>query len=89
MVGADVVNQTVGGRSVEYVVDGQKVTWKLTNISTGNATITIRVKVNAVGNLTNNLTIIGPKGSSSTVNCTIDPMPIVDLSVNITSDKVE
>ena len=89
VVGADVVNQTVGGRSVEYVVDGQKVTWKLTNISTGNATITIRVKVNAVGNLTNNLTIIGPKGSSSTVNCTIDPMPIVDLSVNITSDKVE
>ena len=89
VVGADVVNQTVGGRSVEYVVDGQKVTWKLTNISTGNATITIRVKVNAVGNLTNNLTIIGPKGSSRTVNCTIDPMPIVDLSVNITSDKVE
>ena len=61
----------------------------MTNISTGNATITIRVKVNAVGNLTNNLTIIGPKGSSRTVNCTIDPMPIVDLSVNITSDKVE
>ena len=80
VVGADLIKETV---------DGQVVTWKLTNISTNNATITIRVKVNAIGNLTNNLTVVGLKGSSSTVNCTIDPMPIVDLSVNITSDKVE
>ena len=63
VVGADLIKETV---------DGQVVTWKLTNISTNNATITIRVKVNAIGNLTNNLTVVGPKGSSSTVNCTID-----------------
>ena len=78
--GADLISETI---------DGQTVTWKLTNISTNNATIVVRVKVNSLGNLTNNLTVVGPNGSNRTVNCTIAPMPIVDLSVNITSDKVE
>ena len=81
IVGADLIRETV---------DGQVVTWALTNISAkSNATIVIRVKVNAIGNLTNNLTVKGPRNSTDMVNCTITPMPIVDLSVNITSDKDE
>ena len=77
--GADLIRETV---------DGQVVTWALTNISAkSNATIVILVKVNAIGNLTNNLTVKGPRNSTDMVNCTITPMPIVDLSVNITSDK--
>ena len=79
--GADLIDETV---------DGQVVTWRLTNISgKSNATIVIRVKVNALGSLTNNLTVVGPRGATDMVNCTIDPIPIVDLSVNITSDKDE
>ena len=74
--GADLIRETV---------DGQVVTWALTNISAkSNATIVILVKVNAIGNLTNNLTVKGPRNSTDMVNCTITPMPIVDLSVNIT-----
>ena len=113
VINASVVNQTVDGKSVEYVVDGQKITWILTNI-TGNATIVVKIKVvglgdkiirnstfisknltlNAsvvkyVGNLTNNLTVVGPNGTNKTVNCTVYPVSIVDLSVNITSDKDE
>ncbi|WP_296881651.1 hypothetical protein [uncultured Methanobrevibacter sp.] len=79
----------IGAVKVSEDKNGQVIIWKLTNISTNNATIVVRVKVNSLGNLTNNLTVVGPKGSSRTVNCTINPMPIVDLSVNITSDKVE
>ena len=84
IVGADVVNQTVGGQSVRYVVsaDGRRITWILTNISKENATITVKVKVN-----TNNLTVIGPNGTNRTVNETIYPVPIVDLSVVKISDR--
>ena len=90
VVGADVVNQTaLNGSSVAYIVDGQKVTWKLTNVSTKNATITVRIKVNDLGNLTNNLTITGPNGTENITNLTVYPVPIVDISVNITSDKDE
>ena len=113
IVGADVVNQTVGGQSVRYVVsaDGRRITWILTNISKENATITVKVKVNAlgnlitnktfidnvtnkitinsIGNLTNNLTVRGPNGTIRTVNKTIYPVPIVDVSANITSDGDE
>ena len=39
--------------------------------------------------MTNNLTVKGPRNSTDMVNCTIAPMPIVDISVNITSDKDE
>ena len=69
-------------------VEGQTITWTITNIPAfTKAVITVLVKVNALGNLTNNLTIIGPNGSNQTVNATIDPVPIVDLSTNKTSDK--
>ncbi|WP_296790525.1 isopeptide-forming domain-containing fimbrial protein [uncultured Methanobrevibacter sp.] len=79
--GADLIDETV---------DGQVVTWRLTNISgKSNATIVIRVKVNVLGSLTNNLTVVGPRGATGMVNCTINPVPIVDVSVNITSDKDE
>ena len=81
ITGADLIKETV---------DGQVVSWALTNIpAKSNATIVIRVKVNAVGELTNNLTVVGPRGATDVVNCTINPIPIVDLSVNITSDKDE
>jgi uncharacterized repeat protein (TIGR01451 family)/fimbrial isopeptide formation D2 family protein len=71
-------------------VNGQTVTWVITNISAkSSAVISVKVKVNALGNLTNNLTIIAPNGVNSTVNCTITPVPVVDIYVNITSDKDE
>ncbi|WP_458402816.1 right-handed parallel beta-helix repeat-containing protein, partial [Methanobrevibacter sp.] len=81
ITGADLIKETH---------EGQVVTWALTNIpAKSNATIVILVKVNAIGNLTNNLTVVGPRNSSDMVNCTIDPIPIVDISVEITSDKDE
>ena len=83
--------ETIGINGAEFVgneiVDGQVITWTITNITQGSATITVRVKVNALGNLTNNLTIVGPNGTNKTVNCTVSPVPIVDIFVNITSDK--
>ena len=112
--GVGVVHEVVGGKDVYYLVDGQKVTWRITNITgKSNATITVRVKVvglgdniirNAtfiannvtndsavkyVGNLTNNLTVVGPNGTENTTSLTVYPVPIVDISVNITSDKDE
>ena len=82
------VHKVVDGKDVYYLVDGQKVTWRITNITAkSNATITIRVKVvgigdniirnstfiannvtndpavKYVGNLTNNLTVVGPNGT--------------------------
>ena len=108
------VHKVIDGKDVYYLVDGQKVTWRITNITAkSNATITIRVKVvgigdniirNAtfiannvtsdpavkyVGNLTNNLTVVGPNGTENTTSLTVYPVPIVDISVNITSDKDE
>ena len=84
--------ETVGIVGAEFVgkekVDGQVITWTVTNI-TARATITVRVKVNDLGSLTNNLTIIGPRGTEATVNCTINPVALADVSVNITSDKDE
>ena len=35
------------------------------------------------------MTVVGPKGNETMVDCTINPVPIVDLSVDITSDKDE
>ncbi|WP_296881555.1 hypothetical protein, partial [uncultured Methanobrevibacter sp.] len=51
--------------------------------------VTSNPAVKYVGNLTNNLTVTGPNGTAKTVNCTVYPVPIVDISVNITSDKDE
>ena len=82
------VNVT-GAEVLSEDFNGQVITWKLTNITKGNATIVVRVKVDALGNLTNNLTIVGPNGKEITVNSTVDPMPIVDIKVNIASDKIE
>ena len=45
--------------------------------------------VKYVGNLTNNLTVVGPNGTENTTSLTVYPVPIVDISVNITSDKDE
>ena len=45
--------------------------------------------VKYVGNLTNNVTVTGPNGINNTDSCTVYPIPLVDISVNITSDKVE
>ena len=79
-----VFNGTVGIVGAEFVgeevVDGQVITWTITNV-TAEATITVRVKVNGLGALTNNLTIVGPHGTEATVNCTINPVPIADLEV--------
>ena len=77
-----------GADSLKEIVDGQTITWTITNIPAKSvAVITVKVKANAIGDLTNNFTIIGPKGTNKTVNCTITPQPIVDLSTTKTSDK--
>ena len=88
--GLEYIGYTITGAEVDgdVSIDGQIITWNITNIPANTkAVITVKVKVNALGNLTNNLTIIGPNGSNQTVNATIDPVPIVDLSTNKTSDK--
>ena len=69
--------------------DGQVLTWVITNISTSNATITVRVRADAVGDLENNFTLITPKGTNMTVNRTITVEPIVDVSVVKTVEKEE
>ena len=112
VIGADVINQTNStGASVEYILEGRKIKWVLTNISEDNATISVKVqvvglgnttynssfignnltldtdKVKYVGNLTNNVTVTGSNGTSKSANVTVYPVPIVDLSVNVTSDR--
>ena len=47
------------------------------------------VGINSTGNLTNNLTVTGPNGTNVTDRCSVYPTPLVDISVNITSDKDE
>ena len=77
-------------RTLKYpkkVQKGQKITWIITNIAArSDAIIKVRVKANALGDLTNNLTIIAPRGTNKTVNCTITPVPWADLAVTKTSD---
>ena len=76
-----------GADLIEEIVDGQKITWTITNISAeSSAVITVKVLVMDIGNQTNNLTIVGPNGTNSTVNCTIDPVPIADLAVTKIND---
>ena len=84
----ETVNVT-GAKLLSENQNGHVITWKLTNITTGSAVITVRIKVNDLGDLTNNLTVVGPRGSTQIVHETIHPVPIVDISVNITSDKDE
>ncbi|WP_296790660.1 hypothetical protein [uncultured Methanobrevibacter sp.] len=78
-----------GAKVLGETQNGQVITWVLTNVTKRSTIITVRVKVNALGDLTNNLTVVGPRGNSTTVDCTIYPIPLVDVSVNITSDKDE
>jgi uncharacterized repeat protein (TIGR01451 family) len=76
-----------GAKLIKEVVNGQKITWTITNIAAkSSAVIKVKVKVLALGSLTNNLTIIGPRGTNKTVNCTIDPIPWADLAVIKTND---
>ena len=55
--------KVIGAVEVETAVqNGRTFTWKLTNITT-DAKIIVWVKVNDLGNLTNNLTVVGPNGT--------------------------
>ena len=79
--GADVVVDTT-------VNSDNNISWVITNISAhSTAIITVEAKANAVGNLTNNETLVYPEGVNMTVNATIEVQPIVDVSVIKTSDK--
>ena len=87
-----VYNNTVGiygaDQVGETIVNGQTITWKVTNIRANtNATIIVRVRADAFAVLTNNYTIVGPKGSNRTVNETIVVQPKVDISVEKTADN--
>ena len=80
--GADVV--------VDAIVNGNNVTWVITNISAGTtAVIAVKAQANAVGIKVNNETIIYPDGSSDKVNATIEVQPLVDVSVDKRSDDGE
>ena len=81
IINADVVvNTTVNSKN--------NISWVIKNIPAhSTAIIMVKVKVNAVGNLTNNETIVYPDGSNKTVNCTIDVQPIVDVSLVKTAEK--
>ena len=85
--------ETVGHEGCDILsesADGQVITWMITNIPAySQAVITVSVQANALGNLTNNLTLIGPNGTNKTVNCTVTPVPVVDVSVDKISDKGE
>ena len=54
ITGADLISSDISA-------DGQVLTWVITNISTSNAVITVRVRADAVGDLENNFTIKTPK----------------------------
>ena len=85
--------KTIGITGADVVVDTtinayNNISWVITNIPAhGTAVIEVLVKVNALGNLTNNETIVYPDGSNMTVNCTIEVQPIVDVSVVKTADR--
>ena len=71
----------------EAVEEGNNVTWVITDINPNTpAIIFVLVGTYDIGNLTNNVTLIGPNGFKDIVNCTIEVEPIVDLSVNKTVD---
>ena len=82
IIGADQVGETI--------VDGQKITWTVTNITAfTNATIIVKVRVHALGNLTNNMTLVAPSGFNRTVNATITPVDFTDVYVNKSVEKEE
>jgi uncharacterized repeat protein (TIGR01451 family)/fimbrial isopeptide formation D2 family protein len=76
-----------GATLVNRVVDGQIITWTLTDIKAkSSAVITVKVFVEGLGDLTNNGTLVPAYGNNVTVNCTITPIPIADLEVIKYSD---
>jgi len=92
-VGVDYL-ETVGTINADVVSgpdltnNNKTITWVITNIPAHTtAVIMVKARANAVGNLTNNETLVYPDGSNMTVNCTIEVQPIVDVSVVKTADK--
>ncbi|WP_405323690.1 DUF11 domain-containing protein, partial [Methanobrevibacter sp.] len=76
-----------GAKLIKEVINGQKITWTITDIAAfSSAVIKVKVRALAIGELTNNLTIVAPNGTNKTVNCTIDPIPLADLAVTKTND---
>jgi uncharacterized repeat protein (TIGR01451 family) len=64
------------------------ISWVITNIPAHSiAVIEVLVNVHAIGNLTNNETIVYPDGTTMTVNATIEVEPNVDISVIKTVDN--
>ncbi|WP_407391978.1 Cna B-type domain-containing protein, partial [Methanobrevibacter sp.] len=84
ITGARVIQEGV------YDKEANNVTWIITDIDPATpAIITILVRTYDIGNLTNNVTLIGPNGYNKTVNETIEVEPIVDVSVVKTVDVPE
>ena len=84
------IENITGAKVISFVKQGNTLTWVLTGISPdAPAVITLRFRVTEIGNLTNNLTLIGPNGTEKMVDCTVDVIPIVDVSVEKSSDKDE
>ena len=84
ITGAHVIQEGV------YDKEANNVTWIITDIDPDTpAIITILVRTYDIGNLTNNVTLIGPNGYNKTVNATVEVEPIVDVSVVKTVDKPE
>jgi len=84
--GADIINQTVGGKSVEYVIDGQKVKWRLTNITNKtSAIITVKVQIVGLGNIINNATVINSIYNLANDTALINKL--INLTNNVTFMK--
>ena len=82
ITGARVIQEGV------YDKEARNVTWIITEIYPDTpAIITILVGAYDVGNLTNNVTLIGPNGYEDKVWAPIEVLPIVDVAVNKTVDN--
>ena len=87
-------NKTVnitGARVIQegvYNNESRTITWIITDIDPDvPAIIFVLVGTYDIGNLTNNVTLIGPNGFNDTVNATVEVVPIVDVSVVKTVDN--
>ena len=87
-------NKTVeitGARVIQegiYNNETRTVTWIITDIDPNvPAIIFVLVGTYDIGNLTNNVTLIGPNGFNDTVNATVEVVPRVDVSVVKTVDN--
>jgi len=79
-----------GAELLNFVVDGQKIYWTITNVSANSrAVITVKVLADKAGDLVNNGTLVPHYGNNVTVNCTITPIPRADLEiVKLVSQKI-